>query len=43
MTRYEVVGAKVEAASGQVCPRCWFVTDSEAEDGLCSRCAEVLK
>ena len=41
--QYEVVAAKVEAAKGQVCPRCWFVTDSEAEDGLCTRCAEVLK
>ena len=41
--RYEIIGAKVEAAQGQVCPRCWFVTDSDAEDGLCTRCAEVLK
>ena len=41
--QYEVIKAKVVAAQGHVCPRCWFVTDSEAEDGLCARCAEVLK
>ena len=40
---YEIISAKVEEAQGKVCPRCWFVTESEAEDGLCTRCAEVLK
>ena len=33
----------VEKASGLTCPRCWNVTYSHAEDGLCDRCAAVLK
>lgn len=33
----------VEKASGVTCPRCWNVTHSHAEDGLCDRCAAVLK
>ncbi len=34
---------KVEAATGCVCPRCWNITDSKAEDGVCDRCLHVLK
>ncbi len=40
---YEVCKVKVEKATGKVCPRCWNITDSDAEDGLCDRCKEVLK
>ncbi len=32
----------VQKAKGHVCPRCWTYTESEHEDGLCDRCAEVL-
>jgi isoleucyl-tRNA synthetase len=41
-TRYEVCGVKVVLALGHTCPRCWNVTESTAEDHLCSRCANVL-
>ena len=39
---YEVCGVQVEKCEGTVCPRCWNITDSDAEDGLCARCAHVL-
>ncbi|NLC34466.1 MAG: isoleucine--tRNA ligase [Erysipelothrix sp.] len=32
----------VTKAVGEVCPRCWNVTASSAEDHLCSRCATVI-
>ena len=34
---------RVEKAPGHICPRCWTYTESENEDGLCDRCAAVLK
>ncbi|MFV0479633.1 MAG: isoleucine--tRNA ligase [Anaerorhabdus sp.] len=34
---------EVEVAQGEVCPRCWTVNESHDEDGLCTRCQEVLK
>lgn len=40
---YEVCDVAVEKAEGVVCPRCWNITHSHAEDGLCDRCVEVLK
>ena len=40
---YEVCQVEVEKCEGVVCPRCWNITDSHDEDGLCARCAEVLK
>ncbi|MEG0736916.1 MAG: isoleucine--tRNA ligase, partial [Longicatena sp.] len=40
---YEVCQASVEKCEGSVCPRCWNISDSHAEDGLCERCAGVLK
>lgn len=43
LTPYEVCSASVEKCDGHVCPRCWNITDSTAEDGLCERCAKVLK
>lgn len=33
---------KVEVAEGITCPRCWNMTHSHAEDGLCERCAAVI-
>ena len=33
---------RVEVAEGITCPRCWNVTHSHAEDGLCERCAAVI-
>ena len=43
LKQYEVCQVEVEKCEGKVCPRCWNITDSHAEDGLCDRCAEVLK
>lgn len=40
--QYEVCGVSVTHADGVVCPRCWNITDSTSEDGLCERCASVL-
>ena len=39
---YEHCGVSVDKCAGTVCPRCWNITDSDAEDGLCARCARVL-
>lgn len=40
---YDTLQAMVEKCEGTVCPRCWNITESHAEDGLCDRCAAVLK
>jgi len=40
---YEVCQIAVEKCEGKVCPRCWNITESNAEDGLCQRCAAVLE
>lgn len=40
---YEVCEVEVEKAKGHVCPRCWNYTESEHEDGLCDRCAQILE
>ena len=42
LTKYETIEVKVEKANGVVCPRCWNVTETEHEDGLCHRCHEIL-
>ena len=42
LTAYEHCGVSVDKCAGTVCPRCWNITDSDAEDGLCARCARVL-
>ncbi|MGB4985457.1 MAG: isoleucine--tRNA ligase [Erysipelotrichaceae bacterium] len=42
LNQYEVVQVKVEKALGEVCPRCWNVTNSDHEDHLCDRCQKVL-
>ena len=43
LKQYEACQVAVEKCEGVVCPRCWNITDSDAEDGLCARCAVVLK
>ncbi|MEG0314062.1 MAG: isoleucine--tRNA ligase [Erysipelotrichaceae bacterium] len=43
LPQFEVCQVKVEKADGAVCPRCWNISDSNNQDGLCDRCAEVLK
>ena len=43
LTQYTTVQVNVEKCAGTVCPRCWNITESTHEDGLCARCAEVLK
>jgi isoleucyl-tRNA synthetase len=41
--RYEVCGVKVSLAQGEVCPRCWNVSESYHEEHLCARCESILK
>ncbi len=33
----------VEKIEGSVCPRCWNIVEDVNEDGLCARCAKVMK
>jgi isoleucyl-tRNA synthetase len=33
----------VTAREGVICDRCWKVVDEVSEDGLCERCAEIIK
>lgn len=40
---YENCEVGVEACDGVVCPRCWNITSTHDKDGLCERCANVLK
>ena len=35
--------AEVLKAEGKTCPRCWNVTKSDHEEGLCTRCQRVLR
>ncbi|MEG0423646.1 MAG: isoleucine--tRNA ligase [Erysipelotrichaceae bacterium] len=39
---YEVCSVGVEKCEGVVCPRCWNISESTSEDGLCDRCHKVL-
>ncbi len=39
---YQLTKIKVEKAQGEVCPRCWNIALTHAEDGLCPRCQKVL-
>lgn len=43
LPKFEVCEVAVEKCEGCVCPRCWNISDSQAEDGLCERCSKVLK
>ncbi|MEG1732576.1 MAG: class I tRNA ligase family protein, partial [Longicatena sp.] len=43
LTKYDTIEVSIEKCEGKVCPRCWNITNSSAEDGLCERCASVLK
>lgn len=40
--KYEVCKVNVEKALGTVCPRCWNLTETADEDGLCPRCHKVI-
>ncbi len=42
LKQYEACQIQVSKCEGVVCPRCWNITSSKAEDGLCERCAMVL-
>ena len=42
-SEYGIGKISVTAREGVVCDRCWKVVDSVNEDGLCERCAEILK
>ena len=37
------LNVSVELAQGLTCPRCWNVTHTHEADGLCARCANVVK
>lgn len=37
------VGAVVKLASGKKCERCWQVLNDVGDEGLCSRCARVVR
>ncbi len=39
---YDTIEVGVKKAEGHVCPRCWNITKSDHEEGLCDRCFEIL-
>ena len=43
LAKYDNVEVEIQKANGHVCPRCWNVVEEENEDGLCDRCAQVIK
>jgi len=40
---YDGLTIAVAAAAGEKCPRCWMHSTKADENGLCPRCAEVMK
>lgn len=40
---YDNIGVFVAKAKGNVCPRCWNITESKHPDFLCLRCNDILK
>ncbi|MBQ1508933.1 MAG: class I tRNA ligase family protein, partial [Erysipelotrichaceae bacterium] len=42
LNRYNEIEVAVKKAPGKVCPRCWNITETDDEEGLCDRCREVL-
>lgn len=40
---YETIEVAVVKCEGEVCPRCWNINETHAEDGLCPRCQSVLQ
>ncbi|MFV0381313.1 MAG: isoleucine--tRNA ligase [Breznakia sp.] len=42
LTAYETCEVAVTKCEGIVCPRCWNISDSTMEDGLCERCQSVI-
>lgn len=39
---YEIAKVNIEPAKGQVCPRCWNISNDTNADGLCPRCQKVI-
>ena len=42
LPKYDNVSVKIERSTGEKCNRCWNYVD-ELEDGICHRCASILK
>ena len=42
-TAYPGLTVAVEEARGVKCPRCWMHSTEANEEGLCPRCAAVMK
>ena len=42
LTKYDNVSVKIERSTGEKCNRCWNYVD-ELDDGICHRCASILK
>ena len=43
LNEYSVSEVAVSMASGSVCPRCWNITESDDEEGLCCRCKKIIR
>lgn len=43
LNKYKYCEIKIEKAEGEVCPRCWNITQSVHNDYLCKRCEKVLE
>lgn len=43
MDNYQSGEIKVVKADGVICPRCWNMSVSQHEEGLCSRCQKILE
>ncbi len=42
LPKYNEIEVAVSTAFGKICPRCWNITETEDEEGLCDRCRRVL-
>ena len=42
LPKYDNVSVKIERSTGEKCNRCWNYVD-ELDDGICHRCASILK
>lgn len=42
LTKYDNSEVEIRKCAGVVCPRCWKVTQSTRDDGLCDHCHDVL-
>lgn len=43
LKQYDGVGVAIVKAKGHVCPRCWNYTENDDPDGLCARCAAIIR